>query len=431
MKVDVGLFFLIAFVVVLSAGAIYFVAPGPDIYIHYLTAQAMVKDPSMLWRDNLSGWESHLSLDTNIYTSYPPLEYIMYGVLLILHMPLYLTTILSIIAIGYFLYKIDSRAIPFLFLSFMFIRETVFNGNDIILVALALATFYFFIKKNYIMSGIFAGLAPLMKVTGFFVIVAWIVSIIYFERKNIFSKKIIAAALIMLLIPAPWYIRNLMLYQNIYLAVIGVSAKTYATSVAFLNNTYQSTQPERKIIDTSGYYPLPIDLLFYVGIAFFILNLIKKKKIEPYSFFIIIMIGVYFITQFLGIQSFVIRHEMIIFPFLALEIAKGIPEKRILYAILIAFMFLALFLFFIPKYAYNNYIGPFGKPVKEDCAQIKNITNNQAIYVNAFQEFFIAYQCQFNITFPQNQSVWSLYYDTGALVPTNAIGNMTIPGNTS
>ncbi|MEM3063054.1 MAG: hypothetical protein QW303_05890, partial [Nitrososphaerota archaeon] len=39
----------------------------------------------------------------------------------------------------------------------------------------------------------------------------------------------------------------------------------------------QSTQPERYWWDTSGFYPLPIDLLFYIGIIFTIYNIFNKR----------------------------------------------------------------------------------------------------------------------------------------------------------
>lgn len=419
MKINLEKLLMIIFVVVLSSYAIYFVSPGPDNYVYYNIAKEMIRDPSILWRTNLTGWQNFLALQTNVLAAYPPLEIIFFAVLMAVGLPMFLTTILSIIVIGYLLYKMDGKAIPFLFLSFMFIREIAFNGNDILMVAVTLASFYFLTKKKIKTSALFVGILPLIKSTGLFVVLAWILYIVITEKKNVLTKNYMTAIVIALLISTPWYLRNYLLFNDVYLAVIGVSKAKLAESAAFQTTGFQATQPEKSLWDSTGYYPLPIDILFYIGVAFFIFNIVKTKKfnleqLKPYSILIIIMVSVYFISQVIGIPFFQIRHEMIIFPFLALEIASGIPKKYLKYAFVACIIVFIIFSFNLPKYAFNQY----NEVITPACSQIKSAIDYGPVYVNAFQNWFVIYKCDLNATI-QNESKWTLDFDKGQLYLTN------------
>jgi hypothetical protein len=415
MKISLEKMFLIIFIIALSLETIYFVSPGPDIYVHYLTAKEIVKDPSFLWRTNLIGWQNYRALQSSAFTGYPPLIYFLFGFLLIISMPLFIATIISIIAIIYFLYKIDGKAIPFLFLSFMFIREIAFSGNDIIMVAVTFVSFYFLMQKKLITSAIFAGITPLMKSSGFFILLSWFLAMLYFERKRLLTKYFILAIIIAFLIPFPWYFRNYMIFGNIYLAIIGQSSERYQASLEHLSSTFQMSQPERFLWDSTSYYPLPIDILFYVGLLFFAYNLIKKRKVETYTILVIILAGVYFIIQLSGNPFFVIRHEMIIFPFLALEILKGIPEKYLKYSFIICLAFFIYFSFNLPKYAFNQYSDTIVNPA---CKEIKTAIDSEPVYVNAFHNWFIIYKCNLNAT-NQADSKWTIDFENGQLYLTN------------
>jgi len=414
MKINLEKTFLLIFIIALTLEAIYFVSPGPDIYWHYVTAKEILKDPSFLWRTNLTGWQSFVAYQSSAFTSYPPLAYLMFAGLMILNLPLYITTILSIIFIGYILYKIDGRSIPFLFLSFLFIKETVFSGNDIILVAITLASFYFLIKRKLIVSGAFAGMTSLIKSSGFFVLLAWMLSMIIFERKNLLTKHFITAFLIAMLISFPWYFRNYLMFNDVYLAIIGTSKEMYAKSIEHQASSFQMSQPERFIWDSTGYYPLPIDILFYVGIIFFVFNFIKTRKSNHYSIFVFIMIVTYFYFQLSGIPFFVIKHEMIVFPFLVLEIMKGITEKYLKYSFIICLIAFILFSFSLPKYAFNQYDAALQPAFK----QIKSTIDYEPVYVNAFHLWFIVYRYDLNAT-TQNESKWTLDIEKGQLYLTN------------
>lgn len=413
-KINVEKLFLAIFLVTLIIFSIYFVSPGPDIYVHYAVAKEILKDPSILWRANLTGWQSYVALQTSALTAYPPLAYFAFAGLMLVQLPLFLVAVLCIIAIGYFLYKIDGKAIPFLFLSFMFIRETAFNGYDIILVAVTFASFYFLMKKKLILSGIFAGTTPLIKISGLFVLLSWMLAMIVFERKNIKTKYFILAFVIALLLPFPWYFRNYLLFNDVYLAIMGVSREAYAKAMEHQATSFQMSQPEKWIWDSTGYYPLPIDLLFYIGVFFFVLNLIRTRKLQPYSIFIFIMVAAYFIFQFAGVTFFVIRHEMIILPFLALEIAMGIPEKYLKYAFVACLIMFIIFSSYLPKYAFNQYEAALQPAFK----QIKSEIDNEPIYINAFHGWFVTYESGLNAT-TQSDSKWTLDFDQGQLYLTN------------
>jgi hypothetical protein len=414
MKINLEKAFLLIFIISLSIGAIYFVSPGPDIYVHYVTAKEILRDPSFLWRTNLTGWQNYLALQSSSFTGYPPLLYLIFAGLMALQIPLVFVTILSIIAIGYFLYKIDGKAIPLLFLSFIFIRDTVFNSYDIFLVAVTLASFYFLIKKRLILSGVLIGITPLIKSSGFFAILSWIIAIIIIERKNVFKKQFIIAILLAILISFPWYFRNYMIFGDVYLAIIGQSKERYQSSIEHLSSAFQMNQPERFLWDSTGYYPLPIDILFYIGIFFFIFNLIRTKKIKLYTVFIFIMVATYFYLQLSGNPFFIIRHEMIIFPFLALEIMRGIPERFLKYAFITCLIAFIFFAFNLPKYAFNQY----SETITPACKEIKTAIDSEPVYVNAFHNWFIIYKCNLNATI-QNESKWTLDFDKGQLYATN------------
>jgi len=414
MKINAEKLFLVIFVVILSAYSTYFISPGPDIYAHYAVAKEILKDTSIIWRANLTGWQSFVAIQTSALTNYPPLAYIAFAVLMSVQLPLFLMTIFCVAAIGYFLYKIDGKSIPFLFMSFMFVREAAFNGYDIILVAVTLTSFYFLAKKKIVLSAIFVGMLPLIKSTGLFVVLSWLLYIILFEMGNIFTKRFIVAIIIALSLSSPFYIRNYLMFHDVLLAVLGISRETYARGTEFLSSAFQINQPERFLWDSTGYYPLPIDILFYVGIVLFAFNLIKTRQIRPYSILIIVMVGAYFIFQLIGIPFFVIRHEMIIFPFLALEIVRGIPEKYLKHSLIICLLFLTWFSFNLSKYAFNQYSGLLGPT----CNQLRTEIGNEPVYVTAFHSWFVIYRCNLNATV-QADSKWTADFDKGQLYPTN------------
>jgi len=415
MKINLEKTFLLIFIISLLIEAIYFISPGPDIYVHYLTAKEILRDPSFLWRTNLTGWQNFLAVQSPVFIASPPLAYFIYDFLMILNLPLFLATIGSILIIGYLLYKMNGLAIPFLFLSFMFIREVAFNGIDIIMVAVTLSAFYFLLKKRYLTSGILASLTALMKSTGFFVILGWFLYVLYSEKRNVFNKRILFTFFVMILILSPWYVRNYLITNDIPFALVGYTKEIYERGVEHLSSAFQMSQPERFIWDSSGYYPLPIDLLFCIGTFFFVLNLIRARKIQPYSFFVLIMIVLYFVLQLANIQFFVIRHEMLIFPFLALEIANGIPKKYLKYSIIVGLLFLVIWSVTLPKYSFNQYSDTVVNPA---CKQIKSAIDYESVYVNAFHNWFVIFKCDLNATI-QNESKWTLDFDKGQLYLTN------------
>lgn len=126
------------------------------------------------------------------------------------------------------------------------------------------------------------------------------------------------------------------------------------------------------------------------------------------------MATIYFALQLSGNPFFVIRHEMIIFPFLALEIVSGIPEKYLKYSFIICLVLLVYFMLSIPKYAFNQYAGI----VQNACNQVRIEIGNELVYVNAFHSWFVTYICNLNTT-TQADSKWTIDFENGQLYLTN------------
>jgi hypothetical protein len=329
-------------------------------------------------------------------------------------------TVVAIIAIGYFMYKKNSLAIPFLFLSFLFIRSAAFGENDIIVAALLLGAIYFFEKKPLI-SGVFIGLTTLVKGTGIFILFFYMLAVLFLKRKEIFSKifyknKYLLSILVAFLILSPWYLRNFILFKGDLFATIGGQAQSQVEEgINFLRQGIQASQPERYWWDSSGFYPLPIDLLFYAGLLFTAFNIYKKRSIGLEEIFIMLFSGMYFLmqtTNFIFLMT--IRYYLPIFPLLAIQVTKGLPGKFLKYSFIICLAFFIYFSFNLPKYAFNQY----SDMVEPACKEIKTAIDSEPVYVNAFHNWFIIYKCNLNAT-NQADSKWTIDFENGQLYLTN------------
>lgn len=421
MKINIENFLLVLFLIVLVFSNIYFVTPNSDTYLHYLVSKMIMKNPSILWEPHetefLGGGQL---LDINIYTSVTPLPNILYAFLFLIGIGPKIIDIISIIGIAYFLFKLDKRAIPFLFLSFLFIRISIFGGHDLLLLFLMLGIIYFFERKPKI-AAIFAGFCPLVKTTGFIILGAFILSLFIFKRKEIFTKnfyknKFFIAFLISILIIFPWYLRNFIFFDGDILATLtGQSYSRIVEGEEWLKTGIQAIQPERYWWDASGYYPLPIDILFYIGLLFTAINFYRERKFDKELLFIIIFAVFYFSVQALNIQTLMsIRYILPIFPLLALQITKGVSEKYLKYFYVFCLIMLVFFMYNIPKYSFNTLDAQL-TPV---CNQAKAIVDYEPVYVKFLHNWFLIYKCDFNAV-SEEQSIWTVDLEKGEVYKTN------------
>jgi hypothetical protein len=419
MKIEIEKLLFVIYLIVLVAVTIYFVTPSSDNYYYYLIGRYISRDPSFLWSTNLTGSEYLLSSQSPFLTV-PPLTQIIYAFLFLFNLPPSIVDVLSILVIGYILWKINKKAIPFLFISFLFIKAAAFGGLDIFIIALALSSFYFFDRRP-LLSGFFAGLCPLVKGTGFIFLFSYFVAIMVFKRNEIFRKdfyksKFFVAMIVSILVLSPWYLRNFIFFKGDIIGTLtGATPGTIASEEQTLKSGFQQTQPERYWWDTSGFYPLPIDLLFYAGLVFVIINLYKNRKLELEHIFIIIYALAYFTMQILDIRFLMtIRHYMPIFPLLAIQMTKGFRERYLKFAYIICLVMLAFFVLSLPKYSFNQY----NTVVEPACKQINSAIDSQPVFVNAFHGWFVTYKCDLNTTII-NESKWTLDFEQGRLYLTN------------
>ncbi|MEM5778161.1 MAG: hypothetical protein QXD43_00170 [Candidatus Aenigmatarchaeota archaeon] len=424
MKINLERIMITTFLLVFTTFSIYTITSSSDTYQHYIISKEILKNPNFLW----TGENIFLTSTTfgkegkNIIYAYPPFIHLIYAFFLLFNIPFKILNIVMIFIIGLSLWLLERKSIFFMFLSFLFVRSVAFGGEDLFLLILTLLCYYFFDKRP-ILSGIFAGLAPLVKGIGFFILFSYFLSVLIFKNKEIIKKDFykndyFLSFILMILILLPWYLRNFILFKgDLFGTIVGQSLKTIGYSEQLIETGFQATQPERYWWDTSGFYPLPIDLLFYTGIIFTFFNIFKKRKIELEHIFIIIFISFYFISQALNFSFLMtIRYQLSIFPLLAFQILKGIPEKYLKYSFIICLAFFIYFSLNLPKYSFNQ----LDVVMDTVCKQAKEQIDDEPVYVNAFHNWYTIYKCNLNATI-QEESKWTLDLYQGKLYPTNKI----------
>lgn len=408
MKPSIELIFTIIFFAILMCSAVIFITGDSDTYFHYSVAKYLIKDPDFILRSEQTGHSLVFTSGLPIF-NYPPLFHIFIAFLLLLSLPLYILTLVSLVVIGYFLYKIEPRAVPFLFLSFLFIRVTIYGMNDILLLVFAMAVIYYF-EKSPIKSGVFAGLAPLVKTSGLFILIAYILSIIFLKRKEIMKKnfyknKFFIGIIIALLILSPWHIRNAVLYEGDPIATI---TSQDPQIIFFQESRFKVEhvgQPEELLWDPTGWYPLPIDLLLYIGLAFTIYNFYKRRKIKVEEIFILFFAGMYFLAHLLDIRLIMqLRYYVPIFPLLAIQIARGIPKQYIRFAYIPCIVMFVFFMFYIPVSSYNFY----DAGMDEMCQALRDKMGYEPVFNMAYSKWYITYKCDLNYTQLFNETKYSI-----------------------
>lgn len=417
MKIKIETIFFMIFLIVVVYLSLTLVSSHSDMYEHYVVSREIFEDPQKL----ITGRDLIVNIKIKGYKnepySYPPLGTIFYGIFIYAGTTPIIVDIVCVIAMLVLMWKIDKRGIPFLMLSFMFVRLFVFGANDNILLVFTLACYYFFEKKP-IISGIFAGLCPLVKTNGFVVLLCYGLSILIFKRKEIkfdrgiFKNRYLLSIIIAILVLSPWYIRNLLIYNgDLISSVIGRSLS--ALKGGELELTTVGLHPERGFIDSSGFFILPIDILLVVGSLFTIFNLFKTRKIELSTVFTLSFIFIFVISTILNINTFMSwRLYAVIFPFLAIEIAKAIPEESLKYTYVICFVFFVSWAFIIPQYAFKKDVTGYTSNI---CIMIKSMIGDESVSIKFYHDWYFIYHCKgLNITVPE-EAEWNADLNTGVV----------------
>lgn len=422
MKINLDKIFLAIYFILFAILIIYFVTPNPDFYSFYYISGRILENLSILWSEIPQSEYMTVVPAYSEYLGYPPLMFLIYMLFIAVRIPYQLFFIFSAFGVGYLLYKIKAEAIPFLFLSFMFIRTTTFGHTDTFLVFLTLITVYFY-DKNPIISGIASGLSPLVKGTGFFVLGSYGISIIYNKREQIFNnfKNFIKSVefkslLIAILILSPWYLRNFVIYEGDIVSMFaGQSKEILAKSEQILESGIQSNQPERYWWDSTGFYPLPIDLLVWIGTIFTLYNLIKKKKIKTEHIFIFVFLIFYIIGQVIQFNFIMsLRYLLPILPLLAIQITETLGEKKLKIMYVLSLLVLIFFVLSLQKYSFND----LDSQMTPLCEQIKPQLGSKPVFIKAFHNWYTIYKCDLNAT-SEIESTWTLDLNKGDLYLTN------------
>lgn len=404
MKINTEKSILAILLVALAVATLMLATPTSDNYVHYNIARQLLRDPALLYNPNLSGMSKLVSMWGTSFT-YPPMLHLAYAFMIILSLPFKLIDILSFAMVLSFTFLMDKVAPVFMGLSFMFLHVSAFGGIDIFMLAIAMASI-FLIDRKPLVSGALAGLTALIKGTGFIYLVAYALAIVAFRR----DKKHVMALVVALLVLSPWYVRNFIINQGDFIGTIyGVSSKYFTQQSGYIATT--SANPEMGLVDTTGYYPLPIDLLLYIGLAFTIWNIYKLRRLSIEHVFIMSFAAAFFGVHLAGFTLlYAWRYYLPIFPLLAIQIAQALPQKALKFAYVGCFAVFLFFMLSLPKYSFND----MDARMPAICGEIAKVVNSSPTFVQAFHSWYVAWKCDIN-SVPQDEAKWVLDFDNGKI----------------
>lgn len=425
MKIELEKIFFYSMIVILPLMSLYFVTSHTDNYLHYVVGEEIFEKPTRLINGRGFTTNDRIFVYKDSPYFYPPLGPLFYGLFISMGLSPSVFDAILIVLVVFITWKVKKESLPLFFLSFMFIRILIFGANDSILLVLTLLSYYFFDKKP-ILSGIFVGMCPLVKGTGFIVLGTYVLSIFIFKKKEIFKKdfyknKYFLSLVVIILLLSPWYLRNYIYTKDLVWTISGQKVSNLKSSEEWLESGIQSNQPERSLIDRSGFYPLPIDILLLSGTIFSVFNLFKTKKLTMRRLFIFVFLLVFYTVQILGIDFLMSwRYYIVIFPFLCMEIVDALSEKYMKYLYGLSIILMLVWLFLLPKYSYNKFV----KIVDSWCTQIESRIGEDKVYLKSYHDWAMIYRCDMN-TVPLNESVWVVDVYNGTIKRTEEYLNGT------
>ena len=420
MKININeKYFYVIFIIAIVFFSLTLVNPRSDNYFMYYVSREFLRNPDFLWSHVDAVRSSVLAsgYTKNVF-NYPPLTMFLYSILILFNLPPILLIAISFMVIVFFTYKLNNKAVPLLFISFLFLRSVIQGESDVLVATFALASVYFFDKKPLI-SGIFAAMAFLSKQTGTLVVGWFILSILMFKRKELslsLKNRYILSVIAVILMVSIWYARNYILNEGDIIGVItGRKASTFQLTEEFLRVGIQASSPEIFFIDATGYYPNPIDLLLVLGVIFLAVDIFRKRKLDYINFFVILSLIAYATFQAISLRELMtIRYYLFMFPLLAVIIANNLNQKYFKYLLVISIVIFIFYISSLQKYAFNQ----LKEQIDVACPQIKQAVDMKPVYVDFFHHIFLAYECDLNLT-DLNHSVFVVNLTSGSIYPTN------------
>jgi len=420
MKININeKYFYVIFIIAIVFFSLTLVNPRSDNYFMYYVSREFLRNPDFLWSHVDAVRSSVLAsgYTKNVF-NYPPLTMFLYSILILFNLPPILLIAISFMVIVFFTYKLNNKAVPLLFISFLFLRSVIQGESDVLVATFALASVYFFDKKPLI-SGIFAAMAFLSKQTGTLVVGWFILSILMFKRKELslsLKNRYILSVIAVILMVSIWYARNYILNEGDIIGVItGRKASTFQLTEEFLRVGIQASSPEIFFIDATGYYPNPIDLLLVLGVIFLAVDIFRKRKLDYINFFVILSLIAYATFQAISLRELMtIRYYLFMFPLLAVIIANNLNQKYFKYLLVISIVIFIFYISSLQKYAFNQ----LKEQIDVACPQIKQAVDMNPVYVDFFHHIFLAYECDLNLT-DLNHSVFVVNLTSGSIYPTN------------
>jgi len=420
MKISINeKYFYVIFIIAIVFFSLTLVNPRSDNYFMYYVSREFLRNPDFLWSHVDAVRSSVLAsgYTKNVF-NYPPLTMFLYSILILFNLPPILLIAISFMVIVFFTYKLNNKAVPLLFISFLFLRSVIQGESDVLVATFALASVYFFDKKPLI-SGIFAAMAFLSKQTGTLVVGWFILSILMFKRKELslsLKNRYILSVIAVILMVSIWYARNYILNEGDIIGVItGRKASTFQLTEEFLRGGIQANLPEIFFIDTTGYYPNPIDLLLVLGVIFLAVDIFRKRKLDYINFFVLLSLIAYATFQAISLRELMtIRYYLFMFPLLAIIIANNLNQRYFKYLLVISIVIFIFYISSLQKYAFNQ----LKEQIDVACPQIKQAVDMNPVYVDFFHHIFLAYECDLNLT-DLNHSVFVVNLTSGSIYPTN------------
>ncbi len=451
-KIQLETIFLLIILGVLFYLILTLITPNSDNYVHYINAKKIMENPDILW-SSVNNTPSYFLLRAEegntvpLSLVHPPLGIIIWAMLFSIGSSPILLDIISVFIIFFLVYKINKNAAFFLVLSYVLIRSSVWGGLDIFFLALATVSIYYF-ERNPEISGICAGLCPLVKLNGFFFFFAWLVARIFtgrhdFKSSTFLKSKTFISIVLAFLVLLPWYGRNFIYFGgNLQATVIGSTSNPFSQQEITLRSN--NVLPEIYFFDTTGKVPLSLDLLLVIGLGFFVYNILKEYKTKTHGtvsrsiegevistttaeitstgvsvttstgkaiiplpiniisllnwerIMIIILASFYFYfqaTNFLSLMP--LRYYIPILPLLAIQMGRTIQKEshlKILY--LLCLLILIFFSINLVGRAFN----PVETAMQNICPLVTDVVDSKPTYVIAESYYYVIYRCDLNAT---------------------------------
>jgi len=238
------------------------------------------------------------------------------------------------------LYKLTKKFLaPILYATTVLpIQLSHFFAVDTFLTFFILLTFYFLIKKRFILTGVAFGLALACKISAlYFLPIIALYFLINFNKKFIFF---IIFSFITFRIFQPYAFTNLFSLNPAFINSIDQLKNITVPSIYFPPSVQWMTKI--KLL-----FPLQNIIIFGLGIPLS-LSFIFIKKIKPNLINILSLIWIAFLFFYQGTQPvFTMRYFLPIYPFIILIISQIIPKKFIKFFVVLhlvsCFMFLTIY----------------------------------------------------------------------------------------